>query len=457
MFHGRRLACHPAGGGSVFPNNLDRSQYPLRTRFWGVLIGTLVMVAASATLVTPGTLEVTLPLCIAGMLAATIARKSYWSLVPEISQGALVAVAFLVLSMISALWAAHPYESIGWAMISFSAFLGCGVAARFLLGEQRRNIFHISEGLWVGIAAGLIYLAAEILTHQAIKIGLYNALHLSPADLRPRQHFTWNDGVLVAISPLDLTRNIAPIPLYIWATLLAIRGTTSGSMVRTLSCFVFVLSAAVVMISENETAKFAMVAGAGVFVLARSKPQWSLRMLQAGWVTVCLAIIPISLALYRMNLHNAPWLQPTAQHRVIIWNRVSEETMKSPLLGIGAGMTYWNFDGSPAPKEGEMYTRYSRDAHNVFLQTWFELGVGGAALLALIGLAVLQRIKRLGTAMAPYGYATFSSATVTLASSWGMWRIWFVYMFAFAVVIFAIAVRAGIRSERTRGLPHVLG
>ncbi len=375
---------------------------------------------------------------------------------PEIGPGAAVAAAFLVLSMVSALWATHPHDTVGWALISLTAFIGCGIAARFLLSEQRRNIFHISEGLWIGITVGLAYLAVEILSHQAIKIGLYNALHLGPTDLRPRQHFSWSHGHLVAISPADLTRNIAPVPLYIWAALLAVRGTTSARIVRALMWFVFALATTVVMISENETAKLAIAAGAILFILARSKPQWSLRILQVGWVTVCLAIVPISLALYRMNLHNASWLQPTAQHRIIIWNRVSEETMKSPVLGIGAGMTYWNYDGSPAPKEGELYSRYSRDAHNVFLQTWFELGVGGAALLALIGLAVLQRVRRLSTAMAPYGYATFASAAVTLASSWGMWRVWFVYMFAFAVIMFAIAVRAGIRSERVRGLPHTL-
>lgn len=419
-----------------------------------MLIGTFIMVSASAALVTPGTLEVMLPLCIAGMLAASVTRKSYRGLMPEIGSGAAVAAAFFAYAMLSALWAAHPFDTLGWATISFLAFAGCGVAARYILSEPRHNVFHISEGLWIGIVAGLAYLAAEILTGQALKIGLYNALQLGPADVRPPQHFTWSEGRLIAIAAADLTRNIAPVPLYIWATLLAMRGTTPAAIVGALMWFVFAFAVAVVMISENETAKLAIVAGAISFGLARYRPLWSLRVLQVGWVTVSLAIVPISLALYRLNLHNAPWLQPTAQHRIIIWNRVSEETMKTPVLGIGAGMTYWNFDGSPAPKDGEIHTRYSRDAHNVFLQTWFELGVGGAALLALTGLAVLQRIRRLGTAMAPYGYATFASAAITLASSWGMWRVWFVYMFAFAVIIFAIGVRAGIRSEQSPVLPR---
>ncbi len=368
----------------------------------------------------------------------------------------MAVLAFFVFSMISALWAAHPRDTLSWASISFIAFLGCGIATRFILSEQRRNIFHISEGVWIGFAAGLAYLAIEILSGQSIKIGLYNALQLGPSDLRPTHHFVWKSGKIFAIASADLTRNIAPIPIYIWATLLAIRGTAAASMMRPLMWLMFIAAVVVVMISENETAKLAIVAGVVLFAISRHRPQWSLRMLQVGWVTVCLAIVPMSLALYRMNLHNAPWLQPTAQHRIIIWNRVSEETMKSPLLGIGAGMTYWNFDGSATPKEGELHTRYSRDAHSIFLQTWFELGVVGAAILALIGLAVLQRIRRLGAAMEPYGYATFSSAALTLASSWGMWRVWFVYMFAFAVVIFAIGVRSGIRSERMRGMPHAL-
>ena len=87
----------------MFPNNLDRSQYPLRARFWGIFNGTLVMAAAAATLVTPGTLEVTLPICFAGLVAAALVRNSYRSLIPEFGAGARVATAFLAFAMLSAL------------------------------------------------------------------------------------------------------------------------------------------------------------------------------------------------------------------------------------------------------------------------------------------------------------------------------------------------------------------
>lgn len=446
----------PARGGVVFPNNLDTSRFPLRTRRWGIFIGALIMVSSAIALVTPGTLEVTMPICFVAILAAAAARGSLANLKPEIGSGAVVSLAFLGFAILSSIWAEHPHASFGWALSALLAFVGCGVAARALLAEPRRNIFHISEGLWIGFLAGLIYLAIEILSDQIVKITLYNALQLGPADLRPKQFFRWEDGRLASISASDLTRSVASIPILLWAVVMAVRGTTSAALVNGVTVLVLALATLVIALSENETAKTALALGVVAYIVTRIRPAAALRLLQAGWIAACLAIVPISLALYRLNVHNASWVQPTAQHRIIIWNRVSEETMKSPIKGIGAGMTYWNFDNSKVPKDGEVFTRYSRDAHNVFLQTWFELGVIGAMLLTLVGLAVLKRIERLGEAAAPYGYATFASAAATLASSWGMWRPWFVYIFAFAVVMFAIGLRASIRSQRTPGLPHAL-
>lgn len=414
------------------------------------------MVSSAIALVTPGTLVVTMPVCFAGVLLAAAAQGSLANLKPEIGLGAIISFAFLGFAIVSSIWAEHPNASFGWAVAALAAFVGCGIAARALLAEPRRNIFHISEGLWIGFLAGLIYLAIEIISGQIVKVSLYNALGLGPGDLRPKQFFRWSDGRLASISASDLTRSIASIPIFVWGVVMAARGTTSAALVNGVTALLATLTLLVIALSENETAKLALALGAIAFIVTRIRASAALRLLQVGWIAACLAIVPISLALYRLNIHNASWVQPTAQHRIIIWNRVSEETMKSPIKGIGAGMTYWNFDNSKVPKDGEIFTRYSRDAHNVFLQTWFELGVIGAVLLTLVGLAVLKRIERLGEAAAPYAYATFASASATLASSWGMWRPWFVYIFAFAVVIFAIALRASIRSQRTPGLPYAV-
>ncbi|MEQ1714777.1 MAG: O-antigen ligase family protein [Hyphomicrobium sp.] len=407
-------------------------------------------------LVSPATLEFLLPIVFVVMMYAVYARQGWAALVPSCGSGCLITCAVLTYAAASAGWAQRPLAAFGWVAGATAVALASGMASRAMLQEPRRNILHIGEGLWVGILVGLAYIGIESLTGQAIKIPVYNLLHLRPEHLKPLSHFVWSGSKIVSISPFDLTRSVAPVPLFLWPALLAIRGTLVGPLARKWGIGTFLFGAAAVAVSPNETAKMALAVGAAGFLFACLSRTWSLRVLQVAWAVACLLIVPISLGLYRANLHNAPWVQPTAQHRIIIWNRTAEETMKAPYFGIGAGMAYWNFDASKKLNEGESYRRYSRDAHSVFLQTWFELGIVGATLLCLFGLAVLQRIQRLGPVIAPYAHATFASSVIMLASSWGMWRPWFMYMFAYAVVLFAIGVRTTIRQQVTPGLETAL-
>ena len=62
----------------------------------------------------------------------------------------------------------------------------------------------------------------------------------------------------------------------------------------------------------------------------------------------------------------------------------------------------------------------------------------GAMLLMLFGLSIVNAIKRLAGAVQPYAYATFTSAAVVAAFSYGMWQTWFLAMFGFCVVLFSV-------------------
>ena len=438
----------------MFPNDLDKIRYPLNTRFWGVFIGTLVMVATPLWLVSPGTLQITTPIVFAGILYAAYARGVLLDLVPPVTQGTRVALALLSYLMISALWSTNPSASLSWASGAAVVAFTCGIAVRAMLIEPRRTNLHIAEGLWVGYLAGLVYLAAELLSQQSIKIFLYNLLDLQPQQLKPVHHFFWKDGKIVGIMEADLTRSITPVPLLLWCCLLAIKGTLLGRTAAFWSWLTFLFSAGVILISPNETAKLALICAAVSFAIALYNTKLSYRLLQVAWVVACILIVPITLGLYRANLHNAPWLQPSAKHRIIIWNRFTEETMKQPWIGLGTGMAYWNYETNKELSEGESYTRYSRDVHCVYLQVWFELGVIGAILFTLFGLALLQRLQRLPVQAVAYAHAAFAAAGVTLGSSYGLWRPWFNLTFAFTVVAFALALRAVMRKESlglTRG------
>ena len=134
------------------------------------------------------------------------------------------------------------------------------------------------------------------------------------------------------------------------------------------------------------------------------------------------------------------------QHRIVIWDYTAEETLKAPVLGIGAYMTYVlgparNKTAVRAP--GEHYKKtLSRHAHNVYLQTWFELGAIGAVLLMAAGLAVLGAIRQLPVVSGqPIALATFAAGATMMASSYGMWQTWYLSLFGFAAVALAVAVR----------------
>jgi O-antigen ligase len=151
----------------------------------------------------------------------------------------------------------------------------------------------------------------------------------------------------------------------------------------------------------------------------------------------------------------APWLQGSARHRIIIWNHTAEHVLKAPWFGVGARTTYVlgpRLEREQGMRKDVPYQRtLSAHSHSVYLQTWFELGLIGATLLCVVGLAILQAISSLTSRLQPYACATFASAAVMAASSYGMWQIWFVSMFGFCAALFGLgAVLMGERSRPER-------
>ena len=109
-------------------------------------------------------------------------------------------------------------------------------------------------------------------------------------------------------------------------------------------------------------------------------------------------------------------------------------------MGIGANMTYVlgpeiedatpNFGSEPLQKTLSIHS------HSIFMQTWLELGMVGAALLTLAGLSILGALRSLAPVLQPYAYATFASAAAMAASSYGMWQAWFMAAFALCALLF---------------------
>jgi O-antigen ligase len=170
----------------------------------------------------------------------------------------------------------------------------------------------------------------------------------------------------------------------------------------------------------------------------------------------CLAVLPVSLLAHRYDLHNASWLQNSMRHRVVIWNYTAEEALKSPFVGIGAYMTYVlgpAYNKDTAQEEAGFHVKVSRHAHNVFLQTWFELGAIGALLLAICGLAVISTIGMQREAAQPFALATFASAMTMMAASYGIWQAWYLALFGMVAVACAIGSSVYLGSKEREKAP----
>jgi ABC-type lipoprotein release transport system permease subunit len=85
-------------------------------------------------------------------------------------------------------------------------------------------------------------------------------------------------------------------------------------------------------------------------------------------------------------------------------------------------------------------------AHDLFLQTWYELGVAGAILVAFAGAAIALRIHLLPSEAQPFAAATFASFASVEAFAWSMWQPWL--MCAVGLVVLYLRMAASVIPSR---------
>ncbi|MEC9369095.1 MAG: O-antigen ligase family protein, partial [Pseudomonadota bacterium] len=140
----------------------------------------------------------------------------------------------------------------------------------------------------------------------------------------------------------------------------------------------------------------------------------------------------------------------SARARVILWHETASRYMESPILGIGVRSTKVQFqsrDTNAVVPEGYPYPLTTgRHAHNIYLQTWFELGAVGAFLLLVAGLSTIWSVARLPVTAQASALATFASAATMASTSYGLWQGWFIALNAMAA--FLVVVGSRFRESR---------
>jgi O-antigen ligase len=192
----------------------------------------------------------------------------------------------------------------------------------------------------------------------------------------------------------------------------------------------FLALAVPIAISEHDSSQVGLIASLLIFALTWVRPSAVARGLALAWCLGFVLVIPLDFLAFKADLHKADWLPKSARARIIIWEYTAERVLDNPWLGIGA-------DSTPAVKakavdapdkpEGFVFRRTTgQHAHNLFLQSWYELGLFGTILAAVAGAAAALRILLLPPAAQPYGAACFTLFAVIAAFAWGMWQVWLV-------------------------------
>ena len=168
--------------------------------------------------------------------------------------------------------------------------------------------------------------------------------------------------------------------MLLWPGLLALRALPSPRR-KLLSVLFFLALAVPIAISEHDSSQVGLVASLLVLLLAWVSPRAVVRGLAIAWCLGFVLVIPLDFLAFKADLHQAKWLPMSARARIIIWEYTAERVLEKPFLGIGADSTPAMMvkpkNPSERPKGFVIRRTTGQHAHNLFLQSWYELGVFG--------------------------------------------------------------------------------
>ena len=321
-----------------------------------------------------------------------------------------------------------------------------GAALISINAIDRERIDKIEPRAWgflIGVSIGLIYLFLEVITDRALKTSLFNMV----PSLRPSlKHITVEQGLVTHIKPADLNRSLGALVFILWPCLLIILEKVRSHAKWGLIAGMLALSVLAIYGSVHASSKLALPVGMAVFAIAWYAPRLAYWGMMGAWCASVIFIVPLALGVYQSGFHQKSWIDPSAgQARIIIWGVTAKETLKTPILGVGLRSTRHvsaKLGKDQKKLEGYAYKKVTgRHGHNIFVQTWYELGAVGAGLLLVLGISIINLISRLARDHQPFAYATFANMVTVAAFSWGIWQIWYMALLGIAPFIMAMAVR----------------
>jgi O-antigen ligase len=328
------------------------------------------------------------------------------------------------------------------------AFLGVILVAfastRAIPAVSASELRGCALGFVVGAVCAALYLLVELLSD-----GIFTRAAMNfTAVLKPTtaKHMEVVDGKIVRLNLSEFNQNAAIVMLSFWPGVLILSALDAIPRRIALTALFAAALAVPIALSEHDSSQVALVLSAIVFALASVWRLGIIRTLAVIWCLCFALVIPLDRLAYQQGLHLVSWLPSSARARVIIWQYTAERALEHPWIGIGVNSTpavKAMMKGPEDRPEGFVFKRTTgQHAHDIFLQSWYEIGAIGVLLAAIAGALVALRIGLLPVFAQSYGAACFAVVLAIGAFAWSMWQTWFMSAIGLAPILLRMASEA---------------
>jgi O-antigen ligase len=394
----------------------------------GPLIPILFFIIPLLTAIAPRLAPFLLLILVLVLIVAGLRRGVPWRALfqPNAAMIALAAVASY--AALSAIWAAEPGEALSKGALLLGVTFVVFAAATAITSLDAEQIRRAALAFVAGSLGAALFVTIELVTGGALTRGVMNVIPaLLPGDAK---RVTIVDGRVTRMKLAELNQNVAMVAFQLWPGRLALSTLLQGTGRRLPGALFFLALAVPIGLSQHDSSQIGLIASALVLVFSSINERAVTKALALAWCLGFALALPLGFLAYKAELHQADWLPSSARARIIIWEYTAERVLEHPLLGIGADSTPGAKAADATPRKqpkGFVQARTTgHHAHNLFLQTWYELGLLGALLAAIAGAAVVLRLSLLPGQAQPYGAAAFTLFALIAAFAWGMWQVWLI-------------------------------
>lgn len=422
-----------------------------RSQRSGYTIPVLFFLSPLVTAVVPQLTWLFLPLIAIALSIQFLRAGGSWRQLIQLNVAFGAVLLVVVYVLVSAFWAANRGAALekagllaGMAVLTLAAM--SAVAALDKAQASRAGLAFAA-----GTFFGALFIMVELLTDGLITRYALNLVSFVKTE--GSKFISMSDGKVVEIDASQFRRSVTLLVSSLWPGLLVLSAIPAVTRRRVFLALLVLAVAVPVIFSERASSQLAFIGSFFVFLVAWRWPRGAVRMLAVLWCLAFVFVLPLVFSAYKAELHMESWLPNSARARIILWEFTAERTLERPWLGIGAASTSKLREPRAIAErpEGFVFPRNTgQHAHNLFLQSWYELGVVGAALMALAGLAFLLRISLLPASAQPFAAATFAAFAGGITLAGGIWQTWL--MGAVGLMLLYLQTAAAACGDR-RGAP----